>query len=168
MIMDSWLNTVRSRLAAAGFVILDDVAFEGRTFPVVARRTRFELTKFGFSENFFIFAEFDRLTTETLRAFSADAFRCALKRGVIPLPRGLFESVWCYSIAVAKAVSEPTLESVQSDTPPKHWASAEIPVVYDLAQGRLFYFEKTPFWGAAYYAGFRKQIQRLLGEDGRV
>jgi len=126
------------------------------------------LTKFGFSENFFIFEEFDHLTTEGLRAFSADAYRCAKKHGVIPLPCGLFESVWCYSVAMAKDVDESTVASVRSDTPPWHWASAEIPVVYDLAQGKLSYFEKTPFWGSAYYAGFRKQIQRLLGADGQV
>ena len=135
--MESWLNTARSRLAAADFVLLDEVEFEGRTFPLVARRSRFELTKFGFSESFFIFEEFDRLTTEALRAFSADAYRCAKKQRAIRLPCGLFESVWCYSVAVAQVVGEPTLASVRSDTPPRHWASAEIPVVYDLAQGKL-------------------------------
>jgi hypothetical protein len=163
--MANWLNTVRNRLAAAGFVILDNVAFEARKFPVVARRTRFELTKFGFAETFFIFQEFDCLTTESLRMFSSDAFRCAEKSRVIPLPCGLFEGFWCYSVAIAKAVDEPTVASVRSDAPPKHWASAEIPVVRDLTRGKLFYFEKTPLWGAAYYAGFRKQIQRFLGEQ---
>jgi hypothetical protein len=160
--MGSWLNAVRSRLAAASFVLLDEVEFEGRKFPLVARRSRFELTKFGFSESFFIFAEFDRLTTGALQAFSADAYRCAMHQRVIRLPCGLFESVWCYAVAIADAVGEQTLASVRSDTPPKHWASAEIPAVYDVAQRKLFYFERTPLWGAAYYAGFRKQLQRLL------
>ena len=166
--MENWLNAVRSRLTGAGFVIIDEVAFNGRTFPIVARRTRFELTKFGFSESFMIFQEFDRLTTEALRAFSADAYRYSKKQRKIPLPCGLFESVYCYAVAIAKAVDEVTLASVRSDTPPKHWASVEVPVVYDVAQRRVSYFEKTPLWGAAYYAGLRKEIQRILVEEARA
>jgi hypothetical protein len=37
-----------------------------------------------------------------------------------------------------------------------------MPVVYDAQRDRLFYFEKTPIWGAAYYRGLRKQITDLL------
>jgi hypothetical protein len=161
--MDHWLSSARKRLAVAGFVVLDDVPYDGGTFSVVARRSRFELTKFGFSESFFIFREFDRLTTAEIRAFSADAYLCAKKYKKIPLPCGLFESVFCYSVAVAKTVEEPTLDSIRSEMPSNHWASAEIPVVYDQARGKLFYFEKTPLWGCAYYAGFREQIDQLLG-----
>jgi hypothetical protein len=51
--MNMWLTEARNRLLAAGFVILDDVSSNGRTFTTVARRSRFELTKFGFSETFF-------------------------------------------------------------------------------------------------------------------
>jgi hypothetical protein len=166
--MDSWLTAARGQLASAGFVLLDDVPFEGRTFRLVGRRTRFELTKFGFSESFFVFGEFDHLTNEVLRQFSADAFRFAKKTRVIPLPCGLFESVWCYAVALSKAVDERTLTSVRFDTPSRHWASAEIPIVYDQTQGKLCYFEKTPIWGSAYYRGFRKKIRQLLGQIGQA
>jgi hypothetical protein len=166
--VDAWLNSARNNLSAGGFVILDDVSYDGRAFPLVARRTRFELTKFGFSESFFVFCEFDRLTTAEVREFSADAYRYAKQHKTIPLPCGLFESVWCYAIALAEAVDEATLDSIRSETPPKHWASAEIPVIYDQARHRLFYFEKTPLWGSAYYAGFRKQILKLLGGIGKA
>jgi hypothetical protein len=166
--MDSWLTTTRGRLASVGFHIIDDVPFEGRTFRLLGRRTRFELTKFGFFESFFVFGEFDRLTNETLRQFSADAFRCAKKQRVIPLPCGLFEGVCCYAVAISEAVDERTLASVRFDTPPKHWASFEIPVVYDQTQGKLSYFEGTPFWGCAYYRGFRQQIRQFLEEIGQA
>jgi hypothetical protein len=166
--MDSWLTATRGRLASAGFLLHEDVPFEGRTFPLVGRRTRFELTKFGFSESFFVFGEFDRLTNEALRQFSRDAFRFAKQQRVIPLPCGLFESVWCYAVAISKAVDEQTLTSVRFETPPRHWASGEIPIVYDETEGKLSYFEKTPIWGAAYYRGFRKTIRQLLGEVGQA
>jgi hypothetical protein len=162
--LDNWLAITRDRLASVGFVLSDDVPFDGKTFPLVGRQTRFELTKFGFSESFFVFAEFDCLTRDILRQFSADAFRFSKKQRVIPLPCGLGEMLWCYAVAITKAVDEPTLISVRSDTPPRHWASAEIPVIYDQTQRKLFYFERTPIWGAAYYQGFRNKIRSSLGE----
>jgi hypothetical protein len=164
--VDAWLNAARESLSAAGFVIFEHVSEDGMSFPIVARRTRFELTKFGFSESFFVFGEFDELTTPEVREFSADAYRYAKRHKTIPLPCGLFESVWSYAVALARSVDERTLDSIQSETPPKHWASAEIPVIYDQSRRKLFYFEKTPLWGSAYYAGFRKQIRSLLGEIG--
>lgn len=162
-IVDSWLSTVRGRLAAAGYVVQDNFAYDGKTFPLFARRTGLEITKFGFSENFFTFFEFEHLTTDMLRRFSADALHCALQNCVVPLPRGFGESVWSYAVALAKSVDQATLATVRQETPPRHWAAAEIPVVYDQAQKKLWYFEKTPIWGAAYYAGFRHKIEKLLG-----
>jgi len=160
--MKDWLYNVRERLTAAGFVPIEGVEFEGRRFPLVARRTRFEITKFGFSENFFTFQEFDTLSVDDMKSFSAAAFRCANKHRKVPLPRGLGESVWSYAVAYALNPDPRLLEFVRSETPPKHWAAAEIPVVYEPALRKLTFFEKTPLWGAAYYAGFRKQIQRVL------
>jgi hypothetical protein len=54
------------------------------------------------------------------------------------------------------------VEVIKAENPPKHWASAEIPVVFNLRSKELYFFEKTPLWGSAYYDGFRKMIKRLL------
>ena len=54
-------------------------------------------------------------------------------------------------------------ESIRNVTPKMRWAAAEIPVLFDCITGQLCYFEKTPMWGAAYYRGFRNQIQQFLG-----
>jgi hypothetical protein len=51
---------------------------------------------------------------------------------------------------------------IRDTAPQKHWAAAEIPVAFDSATGQVCYFERTPVWGAAYYAGFRREIQRYL------
>jgi hypothetical protein len=161
--MNRWLSRACKRLEANGFVILEDVAFEGQTFAVAARRSRFDLSKFGYSEEFFVFGEFDRLSAKAFRAFSADAFRYAKRHRVNPLPCGLFESVWCFAIAMVEEVGDAALESVRQDEPPKHWGAAEVPVVYDRESGELFYFEGTPLWGAFYHAAHRSLIERLLG-----
>ena len=165
--MNSWLTEARNRLLAAGFVVVDDVPFNGRTFKTVARRTRFEIAKFGFHETFFIFAEFSYLETEGLRHFSADAFRCANERKIISLPCGWFEMVSCFAVAVTQMVDEATQQSVREEAPSKHFAALEIPVVYDQGKGKLSYFERTPLWGAFYYSGLRKQIEKFLGKGAK-
>jgi len=111
---------------------------------------------------------FSTFNTDVMRPFSADAFRCAKQHKKIPLPCGLFEGVCCFAIAVTQAVDEATQQSVRNEKPPEHWAAGEIPVVYDQVQGKLYYFERTPLWGAAYYAGFRGQIEQFLGKGAKT
>jgi hypothetical protein len=160
--MERWLKRACNRLEETGFVISDDVKFKGQVYPIVARRSRFDLSKFGYSEEFFVFGDFDRLGAKEFRAFSAGAFRYAKRHRVNPLPCGFFESVWCFCVAITDEVSDATLDSVRQDEPPKHWGAAEIPVIYDRESGDLFYFEGTPLWGAFYHAAHRSQIENLL------
>lgn len=159
---NEWIQKAMERLSSNGFKIAKDVSYGGQTFGVVAHRSRFELSKFGNSETFFVFAGFDTLSRETMQHFSGMAFRYAQASKKSWLPCGLFESVYCFSVAVVDALDGTVAESVRNEPPSKHVAAAEIPVVYECDQGRLSYFEKTPVWGAAYYAGFRKQIREFL------
>src|SRR5262245_51316844 len=87
--MGPWLSFARKRLAVAEFVVSDNATENGTTFPVVARRTRFEWTKFGYAETFFVFKECDHLTITEARDFSAAAFRFAKRHKTIFLPCGL-------------------------------------------------------------------------------
>ncbi|MEZ6102810.1 MAG: hypothetical protein R3E01_28035 [Pirellulaceae bacterium] len=157
-----WLQTKLQRLAVEGFVRLEQDGKAEVGIEAIARRTRFEISKFGFSETFFIFRRFDSLNAQALRDFSSNAFRLAKLSKTIPLPCGVFESVWCFAVAVADQVDGTAAESVRNVAPPMHWAAAEIPVIFNQADRRLYYFEKTPLWGAAYYSGFRSQIKRFL------
>jgi hypothetical protein len=86
----------------------------------------------------------------------------ANKNKSAPLPNGFFMSVFCYAVAITERIDPGLADWVRNTAPPKHWASNEIPIVFDLADGNLCYFEKTPLWGAAYYAGIRREIENNL------
>lgn len=163
---NNWLQKTLQNLARGGFVVSENVGLSDGVARAVARRTSIELTKFGFSETFFVFREFESLTTAALRKFSSDAFDLAKRSKKIPLPCGLFESVWCFAVAIANQLENTAADSVRNDAPAKHMAAAEIPVVFHVPKGRLYYFERTPVWGAAYYRGFRKKIKRYLDLAG--
>jgi hypothetical protein len=158
----SWLAHAIQRLSHDGFSVLYNVQFTGQKFEAVAHRSGFELMKFGNSETFFVFGELVSADANSVRRFSSQAFQYAKKSRTCPLPCGLFESVCCFAICIAKGLDEPTADQVRKTAPAKHWAAAEIPVIYDSSQGKLYFFEKTPLWGAAYYKGFRTQINKYL------
>jgi hypothetical protein len=156
--MAHWLQTAVQRLTADGFMIRQQ-----NYFKVVAHRSRFELSKFGNAETYFILADFDYLDSNMIRRFSADAFNYAMQTKSSSLPCGIFESVWCFAIAIAQNVDDATAYAIKTETPPSHWSAGEMRVAYDVPRHQLYYFDKTPLWGAAYYAGFRNQIKKYLG-----
>ena len=160
---EEWLQAAHGRLAADGFSIRENVQDGGLALRMVAHRSRFELTKFGNAETFFVFAAVQPATTVELSAFSGQAYRFAMSNRTSSLPCGLFESAWCYTVALTDALDEQAARLVAETTPPKHWASAEVPVVYDYAADELTFFRNTPLWGAAYYRGFRSSIRKYLG-----
>lgn len=159
--MDAYLGKVRERLAKEGFGCQENVA-DGEPFLLVAHRSRLGLTKVGNVDTFFFFAHFPSLTSNELRAYSGRCFDHALhSRGRWP-PRGLFEGVFSYAVALVDRAADETIQAVRNDPTPKHWSAGEIQVIYDLGAEKLYYFERTPLWGAFYYGGQRKTIKRLL------
>jgi hypothetical protein len=114
------------------------------------------------AESFFTFAEIPGLKGDVLQSFSGLSFQFANKNKSAPLPNGLFMSVFCYAVAITEGLDPALAQSIRDTSPTKHWAAFEIPIVYDLTTNDLCYFQKTPIWGAAYYAGFRREIQANL------
>ena len=160
---DVWLHRVAARLQSHRFVPMTPQSYQAAGFKFAAHRSRFEIMKFGMAETFFIFADISELTHQSMTSFSNTAFQFAIRSKSVPLPRGLFESVWCFAVAITNNLHPQVAESIRGAVPRKHWSAGEIPVAFDAATGLLCYFEKTPVWGAAYYAAFRRQIQTYLG-----
>lgn len=162
---NSWMQQVSQKLAANAFVPLPPEIYQPQGYKYAARRSRFEISKFGMAEYFFTFAEIPNLTPDVLQNYSSAAFQFAMKNKTVPLPCGLFESVFCFAVAITADLNQQLAQNIGETAPIKHWSAFEMPVVFDLASSSLHYFEKTPVWGAAYYAGFRKEIQSNLGSD---
>ena len=159
---DSWLNYVSQKLAANGFSPLAPATYQQQGYKYVARRSRFELTKFGMVEAFFTFAEIPNLSPAIAQQFSAASFAFANRNKSISLPNGFFVALFCFAVVITENLHQETADFITNTTPPAHWAANEMRVVFDLATGNLFYFQNTPIWGAAYYGGLRREIERNL------
>lgn len=157
-----WIQQVSQRLAANNYQPLPAEKYQPQNFKYVARRSRFELSKFGMAENFFTFAEIPNLTPEVLRQYTTASFKFANANKKVSLPNGLFVATFCFAVAMTANLHPQLAQYVRETMPASHWGAFELPVVFDLANGNLCYYEKTPLWGAAYYKGFRKEIQSNL------
>lgn len=158
-----YVSNVAQRLGAEGFTCGMNVQHEGNTLNLVAKKSGFELSKFGNAETFFVISYFPTLTVEVLRGYSAWSYKYALSMKQFPLPCGFFEAVTCYPVALVNDLSEPVAAAIRSETATKHFGSFEFPVIKHMPSGYLYYYDKTPAWGAAYFKGFRTTTHRILG-----
>ena len=160
---DSWLQGVSQKLAANGYTSLPPEKYQAQNFKYSAGRSRFEITKFGMAENFFTFAEIPNLTQQIMMQYTNAAFQFANANKKVSLPNGIFVATFSYAVAITAHLNPQLAQFVRETMPTAHWGAFELPVIFDLATGELCYYEKTPLWGAAYYRGFRKEIQANLG-----
>ncbi len=156
------ISHLYSKFRENGFEVSEHETMDGVPLLASCRQTNFSFTKFGFAETFFIFREIYENSAEAVRIFSSQAFAYAQKNRKIHLPCGFFESVWVFPVAIMQNPSPEVISSVEENAPRKHWAAGEMPVIMNARSGALSYYRKTPIWGYAYYAGFRKQIEKYL------
>jgi hypothetical protein len=159
---DRWLAAATERLSADGFSITQNVSFRGQGPLVVAHRSRFEWSKCGNLETFFVFGDVSPANATGVQQFSSLAFDLAMELKSCPLPRGLFEGVFCYAVCSTDHLDEPTAAALRSDAPTRHWAAMEMPVVRVRGSDALSFFEKTPAWGAFYWKCIRAQVNKYL------
>jgi len=165
---EDYLSRVAQRLKDDGFALEDNITYKGQTFDRVAKRTRYEIDKFGYAATFYLFARFSSPDISSLRDFSKKSLKYTERAsgiplaGGIPLPRGFFFTIFCFPVAIVNAIDKDTSEAIRSKGPPKHLAAFEMPVVYSLASRTLHYCEITPTWGQIYYDQMRQTINSML------
>ena len=161
-LLNEWLQRVQARLAADRYQFLPNPSSYTEQFQLAARLSRFQMSKFGNYETFFVFSNLGVPDIGRMTAFSTAAFDYAKRNKKSGLPCGLFEAVACFCVAIVGNAPQELVYFVSSTTPKKHYAAFEIPVLFDASQGQLYYLQTTPVWGAAYWRGFRKEIEKYL------
>lgn len=154
----TFLNRVSQKLGANGFVPMAPELYQPLGFKFATRRSRFELSKFGMHDAVFVFAEIAELDALKMKTFADAVFEFARANKSVALPNGIFMSISCFPVAITSALDPKVSHWVKNSEPTAHYGGFEMPVIYDVTNGWLSYYEKTQLWGAAYTAGFRKQV----------
>jgi hypothetical protein len=126
----------------------------------VYKRSRFEATKFGTVDAYCCAKFFENPDGGILMEFSSKMFDMA-SRHRTGSALGFGAMLVVYPLIVTENISQEIYKKIRQYCP-KHFAATEFPVVIDLATGFVYYYEQTPLWGSAYYAGFRKQAYEFF------
>ncbi len=97
------------------------------------------------------------IDSDDIITYSSACMRYALK-SYKGLPRGMQNGVASFNVLVSNNVSKRS-EEIAIARPKKHFASFEMPIVYDLANKNIYYYKNTPIWGSMYYKFFREYIE---------
>jgi hypothetical protein len=173
---DRYLDGTLQRLEQLGSPeILKDEIRNGRRFNYIAKVVDFEPGLGMRGEAFFMFAEFVSINMNALKRFSTQSSQCARER-VSPSATGQafydfrVPTHFCFAIALVDQVDETTAIEIRTTNPFQHRVDLlwyEIPVVYELNQQRLHYYDKaSSFWehfrGEIVWEPLRAVIQQVL------
>jgi len=159
MDQNTYLKTVYEKLRQDGFELTKDKINEFDV--VVATKKQFKLSWFATQMNIFaIMGVANNVSKSVIGNFSKISLDYAIKKKK-GLPRGLQAGVVSFALLVSLNVNEDAKQWVQQ-RPKKHFAAFEMPVIFDLRINELYYYDKTPIFGAIYYKSFRSFIEKYL------
>lgn len=158
--------------------IRQNVIHCGRNFNYAAKVTDFELPVGPVcmrGEAFFMFSEFPAIQVTQLRQFSGQCLEWSKQQvNLEAIGQAVYNfrvpTHFCFAIAIVDHLASEIGTAIESTNPFDHRVDAvwyEIPVVYDLSQQKLYFYNKPlSFWenfkGEIVWQPLRKVIQELL------
>ena len=94
-----------------------------------------------------------------LSGFSGKMYELAFRHRHGP-PLGFGAMLVVYPLLITEGISGELAEFIKQFSP-KHFGAAEFASVLDLSTNYLYYNPKTPVWGSAYFASYRKDVFRF-------
>jgi len=153
-------EATEARLLAAGF---ESVAPAASSDSASWHRSERQLSKFGRFTTVIAAAKVPPdLPASDLEAKSRELFASArsLAREIGPSPNLLL----VYTLLLTNRCR--TGDEFLKEYRPRHWKAAEVPVIFDPANGTCDLNRKTPIWGAAYHKRFVREAEDLFREGG--
>lgn len=150
--LDSWMKYYGFEAFSGG---------EGYHFDRMYHKKSTEISRFGTVDYYAEVKIFDgNIRAEDFQAFSIQSFNYAEKIRKGP-PLGFGGMLVCFPLIVLEKIPMDVYNLLITYCP-KHWASVEFPCVLDIETSNLYYYEKTPVWGMAYYDTHRKQVYQYF------
>jgi hypothetical protein len=160
-----FFDDLAQRLGGNGFSVTRNVAPSDHRFDMIAVRSAFKLSKFGKMTTFILAAVVNPADADAVQNYSSKSTKYALDNRDSLLPRGFGGSLLSVPVIVSDDFTDELIQWMTETLAEKHWSAFEFPVLISPKARRIFYCNKTPVWGAAYYGGFRKFVEQELGFD---
>jgi hypothetical protein len=159
---DSKLLALAEHLRSMRFNVKTGVKLDDQPIAIMAQRARIQIERVCLAEEFFMVSHFDHLDRALLSDYSRKCFKYALRNRRIPLPWGwpAVHFATCYAVAMVPAAHSALTSSLTRSEPVlRWWYSHEFPIVWDLAEGRLYYPRIT---ADIFYGGHGAQVQERV------
>ena len=100
----------------------------------------------------------DTVTKELMQSYSEKCLQYALSHtpGMV---RGMQNGILSVNVLAGRKIEYEAVNYAMK-RPKKHFAAFEMPVIVDLDSETLYYYRKTPLWGAIYYRSVREWIEQ--------
>jgi len=99
----------------------------------------------------------ESIKEETIKEYTKECFEYSRKnyKGLL---RGLQNGFVSFAVLVSENIDESAINFVKG-RPKKHFAAFEMPIILDLKNRELYFYQDTPIWGMIYYKYFREYIK---------
>ena len=149
------LASIAQNLANAGFKVSRDVMLsDGSTADLAASRNRFSWKGLVILSQHVVVRSVESASQHHMAGLLESSFRFGKKANRLPLVRGLQLGYMILPVIVTDTADRSLVESV-TKPPRKRWALFELPVVLELANRRVVFFQGTPLWGAFFFSDAR-------------
>ena len=153
---NTYFNEVYAKFKQADFKLQKDTIY---SFDVtVATKKQFKLSWFATQVEFFVIIGVStNITKETIENYSKNCLDYAIKNHK-GLPRGFQSGVASFALLISSNVDEDAKKFVQ-EVQKNHFAAFEKPVIFDLKENKVYYYDKKQFIGSIYYKDFKNFIE---------
>lgn len=127
---------------------------------LVFHKSENQLSKFGKVDSYIFIKHFSAVDANTLVQYSTKMYGHASKHRA-GMPLGFGAMLVVFPLIITDKISNEAYNAVMQYCP-KHFAAAEFPSIFDLSTEYLYYYDKTPVWGMAYYDGYRRDTYKYF------
>jgi hypothetical protein len=123
----------------------------------IAFESRFELEWFASKLKMYSFISYvEKIDEDTIKKYSKECFEYS-RKNYKGLPRGIQNGVVSFSVLVSDDIDKSAVDFAKS-RPKKHFSAFEMPIIIDLKNEQLIFYNQTPMWGGMYYKFFIEYI----------
>jgi hypothetical protein len=154
--IDTYLKMVSSNFKNEGFLVFDDT-IEGFDV-IVAKITKYKWEWIESLLNIFsIIGASEKITQENIEMYSKISRNFAQEQ-YKGLSTEAQTGIVSFALLASFDIEEDAIDWVQN-RPDKYFPAFEMPVISDLKNNELYYYEKVPQWGGLYYRFLREFVK---------
>jgi|WetSurMetagenome_2_1015567.scaffolds.fasta_scaffold218274_1 hypothetical protein len=159
---EKYLSICSGKLSESGYILKNNISYKNQTFRCMARKTTFEMGRYGFFSMAFVFSKLGNPDFDQLKEVSSKSYKYAKGVNWLHPPPGFLYGLLCIPVVIADFLSYYTINDIRQKSLPIYWGASVKLAVFDLSKQKLYYCETNPSLGLLYHEYDRQIIKDAL------